>query len=151
MTFISSVLAGAPYALNVTTVIFGKHIDKLEVDRKKRIHTLPVLIGERPARLAIVGMMLLSYAVVLGLIASRYFTPVMAAVLLAIPALRRVFPALLKPRPKDRPEWFPEGQGGWPLHFAPLAFVNNRAFEFWYILGLIADTVLRLLLPSFWR
>jgi 1,4-dihydroxy-2-naphthoate octaprenyltransferase len=144
-------LASAPYALNVTTVIFGKHIDKIEVDRGKGIHTLPVLIGERPARLTIIASILLSYAIVLGLIAARFFTPVLLLVLLAIPSLRRVFPSLLKPRPKTRPESFPEGQGGWPLYFAPLAFVNNRSFGFWFILGLIADTALRLLLPSFWR
>jgi len=144
-------LASIPYALNVTTVIFGKHIDKIEVDRGKGIHTLPVLIGERPARLTIVASILLAYAIVLGLIAARFFTPVLLLVLLAIPSLRRVFPSLLKPRPKTRPESFPEGQGGWPLYFAPLAFVNNRSFGFWFILGLIADTALRLLLPSFWR
>lgn len=145
------VLASCPYALNVTTVILGKHIDKLEVDRQKGIHTLPVIAGERRARLAILAMMLASYALTLVLIATRFFTPAMLAVFLAIPALRRVFPALLQPRPEVRPEWFPEGQGGWPLYFAPLGFVNNRSFGFWYILGLVADTALRLLLPSFWR
>jgi 1,4-dihydroxy-2-naphthoate octaprenyltransferase len=145
------VLASSPYALNVTTVILGKHIDKLDVDRQKGIRTLPVMAGERPARLAILAMMLASYAITLVLIATRFFTPAMLAVLLAIPALRRVFPPLLRPRPEVRPEWFPAGQGGWPLYFAPLSFVNNRSFGFWYILGLLTDTALRLLLPSFWR
>ena len=144
-------LASAPYALNVTTVIFGKHIDKIEVDRRQRIRTLPVLIGERPARMTLVALILLAYVIVLGLIAVRFFTPVLLLVFLAIPALRRVFPSLLKPRPQTRPEGFPEGQGGWPLYFAPLAFVNTRSFGFWFIVGLIADTALRLLLPSFWR
>ena len=36
------VLASLPYALGATTVIFGKHIDKLEADKAKGIHTLPV-------------------------------------------------------------------------------------------------------------
>src|SRR4030066_422457 len=43
-------LASIPYVLGVTTVIFGKHIDKLKIDREKKIHTLPVLIGERLSR-----------------------------------------------------------------------------------------------------
>ena len=33
-----------------TTVIFGKHIDKLREDKAKGIHTLPVIIGEKAAR-----------------------------------------------------------------------------------------------------
>jgi len=40
-------LASLPYVLGVTTVIFGKHIDKLPVDAAKKIFTLPVLIGEK--------------------------------------------------------------------------------------------------------
>src|SRR5438552_11938047 len=43
-------LVGLPYALGATTVIFGKHIDKLEDDRIRGIHTLPVLVADRPAR-----------------------------------------------------------------------------------------------------
>src|SRR5216684_8882857 len=43
-------LVGLPYALGATTVIFGKHIDKLDDDKTRGIHTLPVLIGERAAR-----------------------------------------------------------------------------------------------------
>ncbi len=34
------VIASLPYALGVTGVIFGKHIDKFEMDKAKRIHTL---------------------------------------------------------------------------------------------------------------
>ena len=40
------VLASLPYVLGVTTVIFGKHIDKLREDKAKGIHTLPVILGE---------------------------------------------------------------------------------------------------------
>ena len=41
------VLGSLPYALGVTGVIFGKHIDKIEVDLAKKVHTLPVVIGEK--------------------------------------------------------------------------------------------------------
>ena len=44
------VWGSAPYVLGVTTVILGKHIDKVSMDRQKRIMTLPVLIGEAAAR-----------------------------------------------------------------------------------------------------
>ena len=53
------VWATLPYALGVTTVIFGKHIDKLEADQQKNINTLPVLIGEKAARQMVLGMMIL--------------------------------------------------------------------------------------------
>ena len=147
------VAASLPYVLGVTTVIFGKHIDKISIDKEKRIFTVPVLVGERLARYAVLTMMILPYAVTFYLIATRFFTPVLAIILLALPALRRTAPAFLKPKPATRPSDFPDGQGGWPLYFAPLAFINNRAFGMRFLLGVILDVALRLspLTSSFWR
>src|SRR6185503_19363411 len=89
------VWASLPYILGVTTVIFGKHIDKLEVDRSKRIYTLPVLIGEKAARYAMIGMMILPYFLLIYLVATKYFTPLILIVLIAIPRLLQVLPAFL--------------------------------------------------------
>jgi 1,4-dihydroxy-2-naphthoate octaprenyltransferase len=36
-------VASLPYGLGATTVLFGKHIDKLEQDKQKGIRTLPVI------------------------------------------------------------------------------------------------------------
>jgi 1,4-dihydroxy-2-naphthoate octaprenyltransferase len=143
------VWASLPYVLGVTTVIFGKHIDKLLVDKAKKIFTLPVLIGEKTARYTILAMMILPYVLVLYLILTGYFTPVMVLVALAVPTLIKLYPAFLKPKPETRPEGFPDGQGGWPLYFAPQAFINNRAFGMWFMLGLIPDVILRLVFPLF--
>ncbi len=143
--------ASAPYALSVTTVIFGKHIDKVEMDRAKRIRTLPVLFGERAARHSILGMFILSYLLVAALIVLKYFTPAMALVLLGLPSLVKTFPSFLSPRPRSRPEGFPDGQGGWPLYFAPLAFGYTRSFGLWFLVGLCAEVALRMLAPGFWR
>lgn len=145
------VWASLPYVLGVTTVIFGKHIDKLEIDREKKIHTLPVLFGEKISRYMVVAMMVLPYVMVLALIATKYFTPVMLIVFFAIPTFRKIAPAFLQPRPATRPEGFPDGQGGWPLYFAPLAFGNNRSFGGLFMLGLLVDVLLRNFLPLFWR
>jgi 1,4-dihydroxy-2-naphthoate octaprenyltransferase len=147
------VVASLPYVLGVTTVIFGKHIDKVKIDKGKRIFTLPVIIGERAARYAVLSMMVLPYFITAYLIATKFFTPVMLIVLLAVPTLLRTYPALLKPKPDERPEGFADGQGGWPLYFAPLSFVNNRAFGMYFLLGLILDVTLRLLpaTAQFWR
>jgi 1,4-dihydroxy-2-naphthoate octaprenyltransferase len=145
------VIASIPYVLGVTTVIFGKHIDKIEVDRAKGIHTLPVLIGEKAARYAVLAMMILPYFITAYLVIIRYFTPVMAIVLFALPTLFKVYPTLLKPKPAERPADFPQGQGGWPLYFAPMGFWNNRSFGSLFMLGLLLDVLLRVFLPSFWH
>ena len=143
--------ASAPYYLGVTTVIFGKHVDKAMMDKEKGIHTLPVLIGEKAARLTVIALLIIPYGVVAALIAVKYFTPALALILLALPVLRNTVRVFAKPRPQSRPEGFPDGQGGWPLYFAPTAFVYTRAFGTWFLLGLIAEVLLRVFVPSFWR
>ncbi|MBK7451103.1 MAG: UbiA family prenyltransferase [Anaerolineales bacterium] len=147
------VIASLPYVLGVTTVIFGKHIDKIKVDQAKKIYTLPVVIGEKAARYTIIAMMVLPYLFTGYLIATKFFTPVMLIVLFALPALRESLPPLSKPKPETRPEGFPEGQGGWPLYFAPIGFRNNRAFGSLFMLGLLLDVAIRLIpaTQNFWR
>jgi 1,4-dihydroxy-2-naphthoate octaprenyltransferase len=145
------VIASLPYVLGVTTVIFGKHIDKIEVDRAKKIHTLPVLIGEKAARYGVLTMMVLPYFLTAYLVAIKFFTPIMAIVLFALPTFYKVYPALLKPKPSERPTGFPDGQGGWPLYFAPMGFWNNRSFGTLFMLGVFLDVLLRMIFPAFWH
>ena len=145
------VIASLPYVLGVTTVIFGKHIDKYLIDKEKKIHTLPVVIGEKAARYSVLAMMILPYFFTAYLIAIKFFTPIMAIVLFAIPTLRTIYPAILKPKPAERPADFPDGQGGWPLYFAPMAFWNNRKFGSFFMFGLLVDVLFRIFLPAFWR
>jgi 1,4-dihydroxy-2-naphthoate polyprenyltransferase len=143
------VIASLPYVLGVTTVIFGKHIDKLDMDKAKGIHTLPVVIGERASRYAVLGMMIAAYLFTFYLIAVRFFTPVMLIVLLALPTFLRIYPMFLKPKPQKAPE----GQIGWPLYFVGYAFYHNRTFGSLFMFGLLIDVVLRLLpfTQNFWR
>jgi len=42
-------VASLPYAILVTSVLIGKHIDKLPYDSTKDVHTLPVILGEKRA------------------------------------------------------------------------------------------------------
>lgn len=143
------VMASLPYVLGVTTVIFGKHIDKLDMDREKGIRTLPVVIGEKASRYAVLAMMIAPYLFTLYLIAARFFTPVMLIVFLALPTFLRIYPVFLKPKPETRPE----GQIGWPLYFVGYAFVNNRRFGSLFMVGLLVDVALRLIpfTQNFWR
>jgi 1,4-dihydroxy-2-naphthoate polyprenyltransferase len=145
------VWASLPYVLGVTTVIFGKHIDKLKADREKKIFTLPVVIGEKAARFSILAMMVLPYLLIIDLVFMRYFTPVMLIVFIAVPTFLKIYPAFLNPKPETRPEGFPDGQGGWPLFFAPLGFQNNRQFGMLFMLGLLLDVALRYFFPLFWH
>ena len=141
------VIASLPYVLGVTTVIFGKHIDKLDMDQKKGIHTLPVVIGEKASRYAVLGMMIVPYLITVYLIVAKFFTPVLLIVFLALPAFLKIYPFFLKPKPETPPE----GQIGWPLYFVGYAFYNNRKFGSFFMLGLLADVLIRIFLPAFWH
>ena len=57
------VLASLPYALLCTTVLMGKHIDKIPWDAADGTHTLPVILGEARARRVTQGMFVAFYAV----------------------------------------------------------------------------------------
>jgi 1,4-dihydroxy-2-naphthoate polyprenyltransferase len=138
--------AGLVYALGVTTVIFGKHVDKYDVDKQKGIHTLPVIIGEKAGRYIILAMFALQYLATIYLVIIRFFTPVMLVVLLALPALYQILPLFRQPRPKEKPADFPDV---WPNYFVAAAFVHNRRFGIWYLLGLILEAALRLYILPF--
>jgi len=135
------VLAGLPYALGVTTVIFGKHVDKVAEDRQKRIHTLPVLIGEKAARYSVMALIGAQYLLVIYLTLIRFFTPVVLVVALALPVLRRVWTVYREPKPAGPPPTYPASS--WPLWYVAYAFEHNRAFGLYYLVGLLADPILR--------
>jgi 1,4-dihydroxy-2-naphthoate octaprenyltransferase len=134
-------LASLTYALGPTTVIFGKHIDKYGEDKAKGIHTLPVIIGERTARIAVVSMMLLQYVLVLYLVATGFFTPAMLLVLVALMGMPAVLAMFRHPKPAQPPANYPPDT--WPLYFVGMAFAQNRRFGMWFLLGLLVDAVLR--------
>lgn len=134
-------LAGLPYALGATGVIFGKHVDKYVEDRAKRIHTLPVIIGERAARAIMTAMLVAQYALVAYLVAIGFFTPLLLVVFLAVPKLLPALRTLRATRPAARPEGYPERV--WPGWFVAHAFVHNRRWGSLFLLGLLAEAVLR--------
>jgi 1,4-dihydroxy-2-naphthoate octaprenyltransferase len=135
------VIAGLPYALGVTGVIFGKHIDKLGMDKERHIHTLPVLLGEKTSRVVMVGMLILQYISTIYLVITGFFTPVMLIVLVALRTLKRVWPMFRAPKPAEKPADYPDV---WPNYFVAAAFIHNREFGLFYLLGLIVDTLVKL-------
>lgn len=135
------VIASLPYAFGVTTVIFGKHIDKLDEDRAKSIRTLPVLIGEKASRWIVVGMIAAQYLAVVYLVASGFFSLWMLAALIGIRSLGKVLPVFRAPKPETCPQGYPADT--WPLYYVAAAFVQNRSFGLWFLAGLILDVGFR--------
>ncbi len=129
------VLASLPYALGPTTVIFGKHIDKLPQDAAKRIHTMPVILGEKIARYAVFTMIALMYLLVVVLVITGYFSPVMLAVFLAFYTWKSVWNVYKNPKPEQAPADY--APGTWPLWFSATSFYHNRSFGMFFLLGLI--------------
>lgn len=139
----NAALVGLPYALGPTTVIFGKHIDKLKEDKAKKIHTLPVIIGETAGRYAMMGMVALMYLLVILLVVTGYLTPVMLIVLLNLRHVPKLFKMLQQPKPSQPPA---EARGIWPMWFVAAAFGHNRSYGMLFLLGLIADTIIKTML-----
>lgn len=134
-------LAGLPYALGATTVIFGKHIDKISDDTAKHIRTLPVILGERAARWLAVALMAGQYLSLAYLVAIGFFSPIVLVVVLALPTLRDAVAVYRRPRPVERPAAYPAD--AWPLWFVAYAFAHNRRFGLLFLVGLIADLAVR--------
>lgn len=130
-------VASLAYALGPTAVLFGKHIDKLEADQAKGIRTLPVILGERLSRAAVVAMLLAQYAVVIGLVMTGYFGWPVLLCLAAVPSLRRVFQVYGAPRPDGPPADLPDGV--WPLWYVAVAFWYTRRFGLFFVAGLLID------------
>ena len=65
------VLASLPYALLCTTVLMGKHIDKIPWDAPDGTHTLPVIMGEAAARRFTQAMFVAFYLSIVALVIAR--------------------------------------------------------------------------------
>ncbi len=135
------IIASIPYAISVTTVLFGKHIDKFDDDKAKKIYTLPVIFGEKIARYTSIGMMLLQYIIVVYLIIIGFFSPVLLIVLLAIPKLKETIIAFSKPKPQKPPKDYPKDS--WPLWFVGYAFLHNRRWGSLFMLGLLSTAIIK--------
>ena len=136
-------LASVPYGLLCTTVLMGKHIDKIPFDEPTGTRTLPVVLGEHRARM-------LTIALLVGFYASTGLSVAVGAlpwpVLLVaggLPVLRRAAGALRRPRPDEPPEGFPV----WPLWFAAVCFLHVRRAGGLLVLGLLIAAVAGIGLP----
>jgi 1,4-dihydroxy-2-naphthoate polyprenyltransferase len=133
----SVVFTAVVYALLPTSVLMGKHIDKLPYDLPTGTRTLPVLLGEGLARAVTQAMMIAYYlGVVVAVVTGALPWPALAT-LLALPLFVRVFTAFTKPKPEQAPPDNPV----WPLWWAALTFVHTRRAGGLLILGLFGWAV----------
>lgn len=130
-------MASVPYALVVTTVLIGKHIDKLEVDRQKGIRTLPVILGEKASLYLNMGLMVAYYVIVLGLVLTGTLGVWLLLVGLALPRLVEALRTYSEPKPDEPPEDYPV----WPLWFVSAAFYHNKLAGGMFIVGLILNLI----------
>lgn len=114
------VAASLPTALLCTTVLMGKHTDKIPWDAPQGIRTIPVLLGAERARSATLGLMIAAQVAVVADVVLGVF-PVWALLsLLGIPWSWAILRAFTRPRPEQPPMGFPV----WPLWYAALAFLQ---------------------------
>jgi len=141
-------LAGLSFGLGFGSFNWGKHVDKIYADQAKGVKTLPVRIGERASRAVNTTALILSYAIILYLVfVVPFFTPAVLLVFLAWPRAWHVIQLLRQPRPTEAPPGFEF----WPRWFSTPQLRHVRLFGGLYILGLIADNLLRIFAPAFWR
>lgn len=141
------VLAGMAFGFGFGSFNLGKHIDKIEVDNKKGVRSLPVRLGERAARYLNIATIILPYVVVLYLVfGAHYFTPLVLIVFLAGNRALKVIRLLSQPRPTEAPPGFQL----WPRWFSTPQLLHIRLFGGLYIFSLIADLILRTWMPGLW-
>lgn len=137
---IAAMLIGTLYALAPTAVIFGKHIDKIEMDKSKGIYSLPVLLGAKKSRKAVQLMMVSQYFLAAYIYLNGYIGLSILVLLFTIPTLLQTFKVFSFSRPDKMPEGFREEV--WPLWFAPNAFVYTRRFSMFFLLMLIIENII---------
>ncbi len=136
-------IASLPYAILVTTVLFGKHIDKIEPDTALGIRTMPVILGERRARLVAQVLMVAFYPIVIGAALVGWIGPWVLLALLGLPRLVAVLRTYSRPKPESPPQSYV----GWPLWFVGYAFIHTRRAGGLLILGLLLNAFLPIRLP----
>lgn len=130
-------LASLPYAALVTSVLIGKHVDKLEADRAKGIRTLPVLLGRRRSLLLDQALMVGFFVLVAGLVAAGTLGLATLLVAIALPDLVRTLRIYSRPPPEQAPAGYPI----WPLWYVAWAFGLTRRAGALLVLGLVLDAL----------
>ena len=131
-------LVGVPFGLSVASINIGKHIDKMEDDKKRGVGTFPVRVGQTTARYVNIAAIVLAYGVIFYLVATGYFSTLMLIIVFALQRAMYAVAVLSKPRPEGPPKGF---EAFWPTWFSGFCFYHNRMFGGLFIVGILLDTL----------
>jgi 1,4-dihydroxy-2-naphthoate octaprenyltransferase len=102
---------------------------------------MPVLLGERNARYATIGMFTLEYVLVVAIVLSGYVSWLLLAAFGAVRWYVRALRVYREPRPAGPPAEYPPNI--WPLWYSAFAFQHTRRFGGLFLLGLTVDVLAR--------
>jgi 1,4-dihydroxy-2-naphthoate octaprenyltransferase len=131
-------VASIPYAILVTCVLMGKHVDKFDADSLKGIRTLPVILGRERSLFLTQELMVSFFVLVLCLVLVGTLGIWTLLVFLAVPRLLKTLKVFSRPKPESAPPGYPI----WPLWFVAWAFGLTRFAGGLFILGLILDAII---------
>ncbi len=129
--------ASLPYAVLVTAVLFGKHLDKLAADEEKGIRTLPVMLGDAGARFMTQSLIGFFFALVAILVLTGSLGVWTLAVFIALPRAVKVIRVFGEPKPETPPVEVPI----WPLWYVAWAFILTRLAGLLFVGGLAANAI----------
>jgi len=152
----TTIWESTPYGLAIVAVVLGKHLDKRKQDIERNVHTLPVILGEKYGRYAMISTIALFYIGVIVLSAMNILPLFSLLVLLSLPKAWQVSRILRIPMPKNPSEahkvaepfipkslkevFNPDGKEHfplWPLWFVVWGVWWVRDAGGWLVLGII--------------
>jgi 1,4-dihydroxy-2-naphthoate octaprenyltransferase len=130
-------VASIPYAILVTCVLMGKHVDKFEADSARGIRTLPVILGRERSLFLTQELMVSFFVLVVCLVLVGTLGAWTLVTLLAVPKLVRTIKVFARPRPQEAPPGYPI----WPLWYVAWAFGLTRFAGGLFVIGLLLDAI----------
>jgi 1,4-dihydroxy-2-naphthoate octaprenyltransferase len=130
-------VASLPYAILVTCVLMGKHVDKFEADTQRGIHTLPVILGKERAVFLTQELMVAFFVLVLCLAMVGTYGLWTLLCFLALPRLWQVLRVFGRPKPEQAPPGYPI----WPLWYVAWAFRLTKLAGGLLVIGLLLDAI----------
>lgn len=124
-----------PYGLIVATVLVGKHIDKIEADRKVRVRSIPVILGQDRSLALNKISFVVFYILIIAMVLLGYTGPWVLLTFLAIGRLRTTWKVYSEPKPTQPPA----GYTVWPLWYVSWALYFNRQAGKFFTLGLMLN------------
>jgi len=130
-------VASLPYAILVSTVLMGRHIDRHDVDAAAGARTLPVILGRERALFLNQELMVSSFVLVACLVLVGRLGVWALLSFLALPSLWRALRAYSRPRPISAPAGF----SLWPLWYVAWAFRLTRTAGMFLVIGLLLNAI----------